>query len=80
MKATSTTCNAVFPDLGLSLPAGIPTEIPDSAAAQVLAVPGVVVEATEPAPAPDPPAPVAETPTPDTPAAAPKAPAAPEEK
>jgi len=69
MKATSTTCNAVFPDLGITLPAGVPTPIPDSAAAQVLLVQGVVVDEEAPAaePTPEPPAP-APDPIPDTPA------------
>jgi len=50
MIATSTRCTAYFPHLGIELPAGVPTPIPDSAAAEVQAIPGVLVEASTPSP------------------------------
>ena len=54
VTATSTLCTAVFPDLGLTLVAGVPTPIPATAAARVQTIDGVVVTDDTPTPTPAP--------------------------
>ena len=39
--ATSTRCTAVFPSLGLRLPAGVPTPITEAQAAEIKPFPGI---------------------------------------
>lgn len=53
IHATSTRTTAVYPDLGLRLPAGVAVPLPDATPATIerlQVIPGVVVEDLEPTP------------------------------